>query len=191
MLSSVDAGKKGVQTSDVVLLSENLGEPRVTNGSDDSGDLSLRDACLGKRRECAEDLSRQPMSTSDAKAAVVKKLEEVTKRHAKQQQRKSTFATLMAIRHIQIRAHPGECSQEQSLVWISCRSTRGRNVRKSNLKCGEEVIDEARNKGRKVEIGTINHVNGWRLIPIKMLQERIQNHLPVQVPSLNAPECSK
>ena len=29
------------------------------------------------------------------------------------------------------------------------------NVRKSNLKCGEEVIDEARNKCRKVGIGTI------------------------------------
>ena len=33
------------------------------------------------------------------------------------------------------------------------------NVRKSNLKCGEEVIDEARNKGRKVGIGTITNTN--------------------------------
>ena len=29
-------------------------EPRVTNGSDDSGDLSLRDACFGKPRVCAK-----------------------------------------------------------------------------------------------------------------------------------------
>ena len=58
-----DPGKKEVWTPDVDLLSESrvytrmggcthkkIGKPRVTNGSDNSGDLSLRDASLGKPR---------------------------------------------------------------------------------------------------------------------------------------------
>ena len=49
-----------------------IGKPRVTNGSDNSGDLSLRDACLGKPRVCAKDLSPQAMLIPDANAAVEK-----------------------------------------------------------------------------------------------------------------------
>ena len=37
------------------------GKLRVTNGSDNSGDLSLRDACLEKPRVCAKDLSPKAM----------------------------------------------------------------------------------------------------------------------------------
>ena len=47
-------------------------EPRVTNGSDNSGNLSLRDACLGKPRVCAKDLSPQAKWIPDAKATVDK-----------------------------------------------------------------------------------------------------------------------
>ena len=35
--------------------------------------------------------------------------------------RKGHFPALMDIRHIQIRVHPGECSQEQSQVWTEVR----------------------------------------------------------------------
>ena len=44
-----ELGKKEVWTPNVVLISE-LRKSRVTYGSEDSGDLSLRDACLGKPR---------------------------------------------------------------------------------------------------------------------------------------------
>ena len=44
-----ELGKKEVWALDVVLISE-LRESRVTYGSEDSGDLSLRDGCLGKPR---------------------------------------------------------------------------------------------------------------------------------------------
>ena len=40
-------------------------EPSVTNGSDNSGDLSLRDVCLAKPRVCAKDLS--PPSNVDSR----------------------------------------------------------------------------------------------------------------------------
>ena len=63
ILSSVDLEER-LHNSDIVLLCESrvypqiqrmyTQEPRVTNGSDDSGDLSLRDACLGKPRVCAK-----------------------------------------------------------------------------------------------------------------------------------------
>ena len=58
-----EPGKKEVQIPDVELLSEyrctqkcthkqnmDMAKRRVTNGSDNSGALSLRDACLGKPR---------------------------------------------------------------------------------------------------------------------------------------------
>ena len=41
----------------MLFCSANLGKPRVTYGSEDSGSLSLRDASLGKPRICAKDLS--------------------------------------------------------------------------------------------------------------------------------------
>ena len=50
-----EPGKKEVRTPNVVLISE-LRESRVTHGPEDSGDLSLRDACLGKPRSRIEDL---------------------------------------------------------------------------------------------------------------------------------------
>ena len=50
-----------------------IGKPRVTNGSDNSGDLSIGDACLGKPRVCAKDLSPQAMLIPDAKATVENK----------------------------------------------------------------------------------------------------------------------
>ena len=82
----------------MLFCSASLGEPRVTNGSDDSGDLSLRDACLGKPRACAKDLSPHAMLIADAKAAVDKECKEVIKRHT-QQQGKLIFATLIDIHH--------------------------------------------------------------------------------------------
>ena len=46
-----------------------------------------------------------------------------------------------------IRKNNLKCGQEYTCIPV--------NVSKSNLNCGKEVIDEARNKGRKVGIGTI------------------------------------
>ena len=54
-----------------------IGEPTVTNGSDDSGDLSLRDACFGKPRVCAKVLAPQAMFIPGAKAAVDKEWKDV------------------------------------------------------------------------------------------------------------------
>ena len=64
-------GKKGVQKPNVAMLNE----PRETEGHvwfRNSGLMSLRDACLGKPRVCATDLSPQAMLIPDAKAAVDK-----------------------------------------------------------------------------------------------------------------------
>ena len=91
-------------------------EPSVTNGSDNSGDLSLRDVCLGKPRVCAKDLSPQAMLIPDDEAAVDKEWKDVIKRHTKQQQGKSTLLHWWTSANSKVHVHPGECSKEQSQV---------------------------------------------------------------------------
>ena len=73
-------------------------EPSVTNGSDNSEDLSLRDVCLGKPRVCAKDLSPQAMLIPDDEAAVDKEWKDVIKRHTTTTTRKVHFVALMDIR---------------------------------------------------------------------------------------------
>ena len=61
----------------MLFCSANFEESRVTYGSEDSGDLSLRDACLGNREAQIEDLSTQAMLIPDAKATMEKESKEV------------------------------------------------------------------------------------------------------------------
>ena len=98
------------------ILCVHTNEPSVTNGSDNSGDLSLRDVCFGKPRVCAKDLSPQAMLIPDAEAAVDKEWKDVIKRHTKQQQGKSTLLHWWTSANSKVHVHPGECSKEQSQV---------------------------------------------------------------------------
>ena len=143
--------EEGVQTPDVVLLSEfrvytqmrrvytekhvHIGKPRVMNGSDNSGDLSLRDACSGNR-ECVRKIF-----------------------HSKQcwfqtQRLKWTFSSQTARWFLKM----------STLTW------RMKNI--PNCYTSEELtgeIDEARIKGRKVGIGTISNkiVGYWYQIKLQ------------------------
>ena len=67
-----ELGKKGVQTLDVVLFSELRKIENYVWFRRFWRSLSLRDASLGKPRECAKYLSPQAMVIPDAKAAVDK-----------------------------------------------------------------------------------------------------------------------
>ena len=49
-ISGLHTNAGGVHTN----KNMDIGKPRVANGSDNSGDVSLRDACLGKPRVCAK-----------------------------------------------------------------------------------------------------------------------------------------
>ena len=93
--------------SDVVLFSE-LREPRVAYGSEDSGDLSLRDACLGKPRSVNK---RSFIPSNDDSRC---KGDNGTKTKGKE-------SPLCCIDghppHSKVRVHPAEHSQEQSRVW--------------------------------------------------------------------------
>ena len=52
----------------------------------------------------------------------------------------------------------------------------------------KEVIDEAGIRAEKMEL--VQSLTKWLTIDTnEKLQKRIQNRLPVQVPSLSAPEC--
>ena len=66
-----EPGKKGVRTPNVVLFSK-LQESRVTYGSEDSGDLSLRDAYFGKPRSMNKRSFTPAMLIPDAKATMKK-----------------------------------------------------------------------------------------------------------------------
>ena len=92
----------------------NFEESRVTYGSKDSGDLSLRDACLGKPRS-AKDLAFQAIMITDEKATMEEEWKEVIKKaHKNKKIRKVPFAALTDIRHIQkYMDTPGKCSKEQ------------------------------------------------------------------------------
>ena len=93
--------------------------------------------------------------------------------------RKVHFAALMDIRHIQIRVHPVECSQEQSQVW--------REVRVHPGECFQEQSQVWMKQGIRAEKSElVQSLTKWLEIDItEELQERIKNHLPVQVPSLS------
>ena len=101
ILSSVNLGKKELRTPNVVLISE-LRESRVTCGSEDSGDLSLRDACLGKPRSTIK-MSFNPTNVvSRCKGDNGKGMKGGHKEGTqKQKVRKVHIVALMDIHHIQ------------------------------------------------------------------------------------------
>ena len=192
--------KKDAWNPNVVLISE-LRESRVTYGSEDSGDLSLRDACLGKPRSTNKRYFIPNNVDSRWKGDNGKGMKgghkEGTQKH---KVREVHFVALMDMRHIQKYEYIPE------------------NVRESNLKCGHQYkyiqdifaraissveIMKPRwisctrtsredrwsgNKGRNFKLG--QSFTKWLTVVInEMLREWIQNHPPVQVPSLNIPEC--
>ena len=113
-----ELGKKEVWTPNVVLISE-LRESRVTCGSEDSGDLSLKDACLGKPRSMNKRSFIPSNVDSRWKSDNGKGMKGGHKEGTqKQKVRKVHFVALMDIRHMQKDKYIPE------------------NVRKSNLKCG-------------------------------------------------------
>ena len=113
-----ESGTKEVWTPNVVLFSE-LRESRVMYCPEDSGDMSLRDACLGKPRNTNKrsfNLSNiDTRCKGDNGKGIKGRHKEGTQ---KQNVRKVHIVALMDIRHIQKYEYvPG-------------------NVRESNLKCG-------------------------------------------------------
>ena len=76
---------------------KDIGKPRVTNGSDNSADLSFRDACLGKPRSINKIFFNPSIFDSRWKGDNGKGMKggqgmkEVIQRHTKQQQGKSTL----------------------------------------------------------------------------------------------------
>ena len=130
-----ETGKKEVWTPKVVLISE-LRESKVTYGSEDSGDLSLRDACLGKPRSMNKRSFISSNVDSRWKGDNGKGLKGGHKEGTqKQKVRKLHCAALMHIRHLQKYEYIPE------------------NVRKSNSSV--EFME--------IEIGTIidEVVDGW------------------------------
>ena len=115
ILSSVNPGRKKYELR-MWFWSANFGESR---GSEDSGDLSLRDVCLGKPRSLNKRSFNPSNVDSRCKGDNGKWMKGSHKEGAqKQKVRKVHFVALMDIRHIEKYEYiPG-------------------NVRKSNLKCG-------------------------------------------------------
>ena len=99
--------------------SANFEESRVTCGSEDSGDLSLRDACLGKPGITNKRSFNPSNVDSRCKGDSEKGMKGDHKEGSqKQNVRKVHVVALMDIRHIQKYEYIPE------------------NVRESNLKCG-------------------------------------------------------
>ena len=106
--------EKGVQTVDVILLSL----PRETvvmvlKILEVSWKRQNRETWAG-----AKDLAPWAIETPDVKAAVDKEWKEVTKVGTKTKDKESPLCHIDGHPpHPKVRVHPGECSQEQSLVW--------------------------------------------------------------------------
>ena len=119
-----EPGKKEVWTPDVDLLSESrvytrmegcthkkIGKPRVTNGSDNSGDLSLRDASLGKPSSMNKRSFTPSNVDSRRKGRSGKGMKEGSKEAHKTTKRKVHFVALM-----DIRSFKSTCTLQRS-VW--------------------------------------------------------------------------
>ena len=118
----------------MLFCSAGLGEPRVTYGSEDSGDLSLRDASHGKPRSTNSRSFIPSNVDSRWKGSSGQGMKGGTQ---KQKTRKVHFVALIYIRHI------------QNYEYIP------RNVRESNLKCGHKY----KYKKRKVHFATLMDMN--------------------------------
>ena len=110
----------------MVLISE-LRESRVTYGSEDSGDLSLRDACLGKpismNKRSFTPSNFDSRCNGDNGKGMKGRHEEGTQ---KQKVRKVHFAALMDIRHRQKYEYiPETATKTISSVDMSTSTSRG------------------------------------------------------------------
>ena len=140
--------------------SANFEESRVTYGPEDSGDLSLRDACLWKPRRTNKRSSSQ--CWFQMKRRRWKRNERRTqRRHTKTKGKESPLCCIDGHPpHPKVRVHRWECSQEQSQVWKLWKCKLGQSLTK------------------------------WLTLVInEKFREWTQNHPPVQVPSLNISEC--
>ena len=112
----------------MLFSSANFEESRVTYGSDDSGDLSLRDACLGKRRSTNKRSYIPSNVDFKCKGDIGKGM---TGGHKEGTQKKKKIYIYIYIYIAsplwcidghppppKVGVHPGECSQEQSQVRV-------------------------------------------------------------------------
>ena len=181
-----EPGKKEVWTPNVVLISE-LRESRVTYGSEDSGDLSLRDACVGKPRRTNK-ISFTPSNVDsrwkgdDGKGM---------KGSKKQKIRKVIICCIDGHSpHLKVRVHPEEC-YEGNLKCGHKYEYIPENVRKSYFKCGnyeahmKELYTNFQRSRNKVRIFKwVQSLTKWLTGVInEKLREWIQNHPPVQITS--------
>ena len=119
-----------------------LRESRVTYGSEDSADLSLRDACLGKPRSTHKRSFVPSNVDSRCEGDNAKGMKGGHKEGTpKQKIRKVHFVTLMDIRHIQKYEYIPE------------------NFRESNLKCGRTSRECSQ-----------DHSHVWKLRKLKLGQ---------------------
>ena len=102
----------------VVLISE-LRESRVTYGSEDSGELSLRDACLGKPKSKNKRSFIPSNVISRWKRRQWKRNDRRWKRrHTRTKGKESPLCCIDGHPpHPRVQVHPRESSQEQSQVW--------------------------------------------------------------------------
>ena len=106
ILSSVDLGRKKYKLR-MLFCSASLGCTQMRRvDTDNSGDLSLRDACFGKPRVCEKELS--------PKQAVEKEWKEVVKRQTKQQQGKSTLLHWWTSANSKVHVHSWEVFKDQT-----------------------------------------------------------------------------
>ena len=186
-----EPGKKEVRTPNVVLVSE-LRVSRVTYGSEDSGDLSLRDACFGKPRS----MNKRSFTPSNVDSRCKGNSEKGMEGGRKE-------SPLCCIDghppHPKVRVHPGECSQEQPQVWnlprwSSCSQAARwffemttltwivRNI--SNRHTIEEITEEINEAGIRVEKSKIVTIIN------KMVDDSDQWKVArTSSKSLSAPEC--
>ena len=145
--------------------------------------LSLRDACLGKPRSTNKRSFNTSNVSSRCKGDNGKGMKGGHQEGTKNQEvREVHYVALIDVRRI----------QKYEYIRV--------NSRKSNLKCGNyqprwksctRTSREdrwSRNEGRKFKLGQSS--TKWLTVVInEKLREWIQNHPPVQVPSLNNSEC--
>ena len=135
-----EPGKKEVRTPKVVLISE-LQESRVTYVSEDSGDLSLREACLGKPRSMNKRSFTPSNFDSKCKGDKGKGMKGGHKEGTqKQKVRKVHCVASMDIRHIQKYEYIPVNVTKNNLWCGHGYKYILANVSKSNLKSGKYYV---------------------------------------------------
>ena len=145
----------------MLFCSANFGTREITYGSEDSGDLSLRDACLGKPRSIGKISFISSNIDSRCGGDSGKEMKGGHKEGTEKTKggENPLCSTDGHPPHWKVWVHPGEYSREQSQVWKLSKCKLGQSLTK------------------------------WLTVVInEKLREWIQNHPPVQVPSLNISE---